>query len=188
MHVHPLQRLLARIRALSACAAACLLTTTALLGAPPAHANSAEEYRLKAAFLYNFASFTDWPATVGNTLAFCVYGDDPFGTHLDTLVASPIGTRRITVHRVRSVDAMPHCNLVYVSPTMIGNLPRLLDKLGKSSTLIVTDSPGALHQGAMLNMSTAAGKVTFAANLAAARHQGLGLSARLLRLATEVIQ
>jgi len=188
MQLHTLRRLLMRTRILSIGAASCLLAMTAAVLTPQAHADSAEEYRLKAAFLYNFANFTDWPSSVGSTLAFCIYGDDPFGPHLDALVESPIGARRITLYRVRSADALPRCQLLYVSPQVIGNLPRLLDKLGRSSTLIVTDSPGALHQGAMLNMSTSAGKVTFAANLAAARNQGLGLSARLLRLATEVVQ
>jgi hypothetical protein len=54
--------------------------------------------------------------------------------------------------------------------------------------LVVADSPGALRQGAALNMAVASSRVTFEVNLRAARAAGLTLSSRLLRLATEVIQ
>ncbi len=176
------------MRTLTVLLSGCLLAAFSLGAVPRAHADSAEEYRLKAAFLYNFASFTDWPETLGDTLAFCVYGEDPFGAHLDALAGTAIGSRRIAVHRARSVEALPRCDLVYVSPAMVGNLPRLFDVLGRNATLVVTDAPGSLQHGAMLNMNTAAGRVTFSANLAATRRQGLNLSAKLLRLATEVVQ
>ena len=51
--------------------------------APAAKSDDLPEYRLKAAFLYNFAAFTEWPADVGSTLNLCVYGQDPFGEDLD---------------------------------------------------------------------------------------------------------
>jgi len=67
-------------------------------------------------------------------------------------------------------------------------LGQLLDGLRGSPTLLVADSPGATRRGVALNMSVALNKVTFEANLPAARNAGLNLSSQLLRLATQVIQ
>ena len=60
-----------------------LLCLGLLTYAPAAKSDDLPEYRLKAAFLYNFAVFTEWPADVGSTLNLCVYGQDPFGEDLD---------------------------------------------------------------------------------------------------------
>lgn len=165
-----------------------LLAIGCLAAVPLAHADSVAEYRLKAAYLFNFATFTEWPDAIGNTLAVCIYGDDPFGADLDALGRQSVGNRRIAVRRAVSADNLAGCHLVFVTRPMIGNLSRVFDRLGTAPTLVVADSPGALQQGAMLNMNTADGKVSFSANLAAARRQNLNLSAKLLRLATEVIQ
>jgi hypothetical protein len=151
--------------------------------------DDASEYRVKAGFLYNFAAFTEWPAQAnGNTLWVCVYGDDPFGNHLDSMAGRRIGERSIDVRRAPSVDQLSDCSLIFVTRPMIGNLPRVLDQIGRNATLVVADSPSATTRGAMLNMEIMDGKVSFSANLGSARRQNLNLSARLLSLATEVIR
>ena len=78
--------------------------------------------------------------------------------------------------------------MVFVSTAQIGQLPRLLDGVRGVPLLVVADSPGAVRQGAALNMNIAQGRVSFEANLVAARGARLNLSSKLLRLATEVIQ
>jgi hypothetical protein len=165
-----------------------VLALVVLLGASSAWAQEVPEYRLKAAFLYNFAAFTEWPADVGGTLNLCIYGADPFGAEVEPLNGKTVGARAIEVHRKPSLDALKSCQLVFISATGIGQLPRLLDTVRGMPTLIVADSPGATRQGAALNMSVAQGRVSFEANLVAARSAKLKLSANLLRLATEVIQ
>ena len=176
-----------RLLRLLACTSVLLGAATASLAQPAEGA--ADEYRLKAAFLLNFATFTTWPEGVGDTLEVCVYGGDPFGAHLDQIAtARKAGTRALRVARVNSVDALDDCQMVFVARGMIGNLARVLDRIEGRAALTVADSPGALDAGVMLNMDSASGRISFAANLAAARRQGLGLSARLLNLATEVRQ
>ena len=165
-----------------------LLAIGSVAAAPPTQADSVAEYRLKAAYLFNFATFTEWPDSIGNTLTLCIYGDDPFGADLDALTRQTLGNRRIAVRRTVSAENLAGCQLVFVTRPMIGNLSRVFDRLGTAPTLVVADSPGALQNGAMLNMDRVDGKVSFSANLAAARRQNLNLSAKLLRLATEVIQ
>jgi hypothetical protein len=154
----------------------------------PASADTAEEYRLKLAFLYNFVSFTEWPATVGATLNLCVYGQDSFGDDLYKLQGRSVAGRSLTVRRATSVDTLANCQVVFIAQPVINNLPRVLDSLRGKPVLTVADSPGASSQGVMLNMSTAQNRIQFEANLAGARDNGLVLSSKLLRLAKEVHQ
>ena len=164
------------------------LTFAWLIAAPLARSEDLPEYRLKAAFLYNFAAFTEWPAELGPTLAICVYGPDPFANEIDPLNGKVAGSRRIELHRKSTLEALRECQVVFVAAPVIGQMPRLLDTLGGLPILIVADSPGAIRQGVMLNMTVVQGRVTFEANLVAARDARLNLSSKLLRLATEVIQ
>lgn len=175
--------------ALSRMIAAGLLALLGLAASPgPARADDLAEYRLKAAFLFNFVTFTEWPAEVGNSLTLCVYGPDPFGEDLDRLRGKRVGGRELAVRRVNSVDGLGACQAIFITRPVIGNLSRVLDGVNGRPVLTMADSPGAMRQGVALNMATEQNKVTFEASLAAARSQGLGLSSKLLRLATEVRQ
>ena len=158
-----------------------------LSSALAARADELPEYRLKAAFLYNFALFTEWPAEVGDTLNLCIVGRDPFGRDIDDLQGNPVGERSIMVLRRGAGDSLKNCQVVFIAAAAIGNLPRVLDELRERAVLTVADSPAA-RQGVALNMSVASNKVTFEANLPAARAARISLSSKLLRLATEVRQ
>ncbi|MET0291589.1 MAG: YfiR family protein [Steroidobacteraceae bacterium] len=146
------------------------------------------EYRVKAAFLYNFAQYTDWPTSVAKTLHLCTYGADPFGQDLDAVGNKAVGERTLLVRRRVTLEALNECQLLYVSREMVGTLPKLLQKLDGHPVLVITDSPGAAEAGSMINMSVAQSRVTFEANRRAARAAGLDLRSPLLRLATGVIQ
>ena len=160
----------------------------ALLTPSQALADELPEYRLKAAFLYNFALFTEWPSEVGNTLTLCIVGRDPFGLDIDELQGKPVGQRSISLQRKGVGDSLKSCQLVFVATSAIGNLARVLDELRERPVLTVADSPGAARQGVALNMAVVQNRVTFEANLQAARAARLNLSSKLLRLATEVRQ
>ena len=164
---------------------ACLLSLLSLLCClAPARADNQAEYRIKAAFLYNFVSFTEWPATLGTTLHLCVYGPDPFGEDLDKLQGRTVAGRSLAVQRSNSVDALGNCQVVFITRPLIGNLARVLDSLSGKPVLTVADSPGAARQGVALNLGLEQNKVLFEANPGAAH--GLVLSSKLLRLAWEV--
>jgi hypothetical protein len=156
--------------------------------APAARSEDLPEYRLKAAFVYNFIVYTEWPAATGNALNLCVHGTDPFGREIDGLQGKVASGRTLAVLRKAAGEPLKDCQVVFVSASSIDGLPRLLDGLRGHPVLTVADSPGAMRQGVMLNMNMAQGKVTFEANLLAARSAGLDLSSKLLRLATEVRQ
>lgn len=163
----------------------------ALLGsssAVAAEAASADEYQIKAAYLYNFASFTEWPAPLAGPVTVCIYGPDPFGSWLDTaLSGKTIDGQPLALVRTSTVEMLPDCQIVFVSTEVISNLPRVLDVLRNHSVLTVADSPGAAAAGVMLNMIPMADRIGFEVNLRRAREQGLSISLQLLRLAAGVI-
>lgn len=161
-------------------------TLVLLCCAAQAAADDLAEYRIKAAFLVNFASFTEWPAEVGNILNLCVYGPDPFGAELGKFQGRSVGGRGLTVTRVNSADKLETCQIVFITRPVIDSLLRVLDSLSGRPVLTVADSPGAMRQGVALNLGTRQGRVTFEANLTAARGNGLNLSSKLLNLASEV--
>jgi len=162
--------------------------STLLLSAWVTWADELPEYRLKAAFLYNFALFTEWPAEVGSTVTLCIHGNDPFGKEIDGLNGKAVGGRSIAVRRDVHLQALPECQIVFVATSAAGDLPRVLDELRDKPVLTVADSQGAGRRGVVLNMAVAQNKITFEANLQAARAVRLNLSSKLLRLATEVFQ
>lgn len=169
-------------------AAAGLLSVALLALALPAYSQSKPEYRLKAAFVYNFALFTDWPAETGHSLNLCIYGTDPFGTEIDALQGKPVGARILAVHRRPPGDSLAGCEIVFIAPSAISAVASVLERLQGSAALTVADSPGAAQSGVALNMSVTEDKVAFEANLTAARGARLNLSSKLLHLATQVIQ
>lgn len=157
-------------------------------GGAPAQPQELPEYRLKAAFVYNFAAYTEWPAEVGGTLNLCVFGDDPFKGEIEPLHGKAVGARTLALARRAGHDArdLRHCQIVFVAASAAAQLPKIAESLRGHAALIVADTPGAAHQGAALNMNLAQGRVSFEANLEAARAARLKFSSRLLRLATEV--
>jgi hypothetical protein len=159
-----------------------------LLCMSPAFPQPLPEYELKAAFLYNFVLFTEWPGDTGGSLNLCVYGTDPFGDALDALQGKPVSERRLEVRRTAAGESLAGCQIVFISRSAISGLGVVLEELRGGTTLTVADSPGATVRGVALNMSVSQNKVAFEANLRAARRAGLNLSSKLLRLATEVIQ
>ncbi len=165
-----------------------LFAALAILWSAGASAGDLPEYRLKAAFVYNFALFTEWPAEIGGTINVCVLGKDPFGDEIDPLQGKPVGHRTIAIQRKPAPEALKGCQVVFFPAATMSSVPKALETLRGTPVLTIADTPGALAQGIALNMNLVQNKVTFEANLEAARGSRLTLSSKLLRLATEVKQ
>ena len=164
----------------------CLLLC--LAAATPAIAHDVPEYRLKAAFVYNFMVFTEWPADTAPELTLCIVGKDPFGAEIDAVARKRVAQRGIAVQRLAVDASLASCQVVFIAASAITQLERVLDKLAGQQVLTVADSQGAMQRGVQLNMEVKDSKVTFEANLEAARRHHLQLSSKLLQLATEVKQ
>jgi len=161
------------------------------IGVSAATAPPPSEYRVKAAFLFNFARFVDWPAitfvSASSPFALCVYGDDPFGPDLDAIVqGESIAGRAMVVRRIRELDAVVQCQIVFVSGSADSELEAVVEKLGHRPTLVVSDVESAARRGAIIRMMTVNNRVRLLVNIDAARAAHLTISSNLLR-AAEVV-
>jgi hypothetical protein len=165
-----------------------VLTALALDPAPRAAPESGaplREYEIKAAFLFNFARFVEWPgAGAGGMLVLAVLGDDPFGEALDPLEAREIMGRRVVVRRYRGLDELEPCDLLFVSASLARDLDHVIARVGHAPTLIVGDADGFLDSGGMIGLYvTSSKRVRFEIDAGRAEAVGLRVSSKLLSLA-----
>jgi hypothetical protein len=146
------------------------------------------EYQVKAAFLYNFTKFTDWPpgAFPSNNapLVIGIVGEDPFGQVLDDLVRGEVVRGRpLVVKRLRADEDLRSCHVVFICRSEKERLPALLSRLKGSPVLTVGDFNGFAQQGGMVNLLLVNKTVKMEINQAPAVEAGLQLSSKLLKLA-----
>lgn len=158
-----------------------------LLVALPAAAQELE-YPLKAAFLYNFVKFVEWPADAfageRSPLTVCVYGTDPFGDTLDNVVrGESVGERGLIVQRPDALDDLRDCHVLFVSRSERSRLSEVLARVQGEPVLTVGDTDGFLKAGGVINFVLEENKVRFLINPEAAGRSGLKISSKLLRLA-----
>jgi len=173
---------------------AAALTTTSLPVwqlASRAQAKVASEYEIKAAFLYNFAKFVEWPpsafADPKQPLAICVFGHDPFGRALEeALLGKSVGERRVLLGRAQQVSDLAGCQIIFVSASESSRLRELLARLHNQPALIVGESEGFASGGGTIQFVLDQNRVRFAINPDAAERTGLKISSKLLALATIV--
>jgi hypothetical protein len=149
---------------------------------------TAGEYEVKAAFLYNFAKFVEWPersfASAQSDFTICVLGNDPFGRTLDeALEAKTIGNRRVKLERVKDAAQARQCQMVFVSPSDSQRLPEIIDQLRGASVLVVGETDGFARAGGTVQFTLEEDRVRFTINPDAAERAGLRLSSKLLALA-----
>jgi len=151
-------------------------------------AQTVGEYDLKAAFLYKFAGFVEWPATSGNVpLCIGVAGKDPFGSALDEVVkGKSINGRAFRIERLKLGQESAGCQIVFISSSEKARLRSILERLRGSAVLTVGDTPGFCDMGGIINMELAGDHVRLQVNLEAAERAHLQLSSRLLSLSTIV--
>lgn len=170
-----------------------LLVVALTLSVALAHAqdNKPTESQVRAAYLYNFGKFVEWPPAVraakGEPFAICVFGQDPFGPALDsTLAGESIGGATVVARRISKPAEMSHCRIVFIAAAEEPQLKDLLAALDKNSVLTVSDMPEFTRRGGMLQFVLDGKRVRFEVNLAAAERAGLTLSSQLLKLAVAV--
>ena len=153
----------------------------------PARAGPSREYLVKAAFLYNFAKFTVWPAKVfadaETPLRLCLLGKDPFQGALDSLAGKTVRKRKLEIHRLTKTSGLGKCHLLFVSASENKRLATILKILRGMPVLAIGDMPNFAHSGGIINLKTVRNKVRFEINVDAAKRAHLKFSSKLLRLA-----
>ena len=157
-----------------------------VLCACPASASgqdAALEYRVKAAYLFNFTKFVEWPEdTLQNIAAFniCAAGRNPFGPALSSTFVGETAAGRPLMARVVGADTVSSCQVLFVPRGVAAGA--YLRAVGVSPVLTVGESPDFLEQGGAINFVIEGGRVRFAINQAAAERAQLRISSRLLQL------
>jgi hypothetical protein len=150
-----------------------------------------KEYQVKAAFLYNFTKFVEWPASrfSDNTspIVITVLGRNPFGEELNSIVRErKVNGRGLVVKIIDSADEATASHLLFVGADAEDRLSGKMDALQKSGVLTVGESPRFIASGGIINFTLEADKVRFQINPQAGEQAGLKISAQLLKLAVIV--
>ena len=149
------------------------------------------EYEIKAAFIYNFAKFVEWPAVPGSrqkeTLTLCILGEDPFGEAIDKLDGRKVQEQTIKIERVGSIDDLTGCRILFISKSETDNLPELIKLLGSEKGILsISDIDGFAKNGGVIELVLHENKVKFTVNISTAKESQLNLSSKILRLANLV--
>ncbi|HEX7183153.1 MAG TPA: YfiR family protein [Thermoanaerobaculia bacterium] len=149
------------------------------------------EYAVKAAFLYNFAKFVEWPADAfrgpGDPMTLCVLGEDPFGGELDQTVGGKTVTgRQIVVRRSTRLTDLPECRVLFVSSSEGPRLAQILAAVGDRAVLTVGEEETFARAGGIISFVVRENRVRFQIDRKAAARAGLSISSRLLELAETV--
>jgi hypothetical protein len=149
---------------------------------------TAGEYDLKAAFLFNFAHFVEWPpeayATAHTPITIGILGDDPFGSSLDQMVAhETVNNRKLIVRRYRSLEELGSCHILFISPSQADRMSEVLDRLERRSVLTVGDGGDFASRAGMIGFEVVNRRLHLRINLAAVSAAKLTISSKLLRQA-----
>jgi hypothetical protein len=174
------------------------------------------EYQLKAAFLYNFMKFIEWPQGAGGDdgqdpqkkmpMTLCVIGTDSFGKHLDDLTKKQVKERSIRIIRLEGFEsyrkshsdatvqqyleeqkkAIESCHLLFISQSEEALMSDLVTFTDAMQILTVSDIPAFAKKGGIIEFVMEASKIRFEVNIASADQKKLKISSQLLQLAKEV--
>jgi len=148
------------------------------------------EYDVKAAFLYNFAKFVEWPPDTFKEptapLTVCVLGDDPFGEALEKEFSGKTVQDRPIVFEPLDHHAPAACQVLFVSASERKRVDAILQDLQGPPILTVSDIHRFVKHGGMIGFTLEDDRVRFEVNLAAAEQAGLKISSQLLKLAKNV--
>ena len=163
--------------------AATLLTEgTAIVAGQTIHV--APDTAVKAAFLFNFTKFTEWPELPPAGIAVCVVGDDPIAAALaETVRGKTISGHKLNVVRPQDSAAWRTCHVLFLTGADARESANALGAIRKLAVLTVSDGEGFARAGGVIELYVEGGRMRFSINVDAAEQSGFRLSSQLLGLA-----
>jgi len=179
-------------RRLARVLAAALLAAGVQAGSPvDVQSQTVHEYEIKAAFLYNFVKFVEWPNEVlpeTSDITVCVLGGEPSVEPLESIHGKTVRGRRLSVRRIRALKDVESCHVLFISSSEESRLPQVMQNLHGSSVLTVGEMERFIASGGIINFVVERNKVRFEINPTSAERARLKLSSQLLSLARVVRQ
>ncbi len=144
------------------------------------------EYHIKAAFLLNFAKFTEWPShafsDTSSSLTLYILGQDPFDEALKTIEDKIVKGRKLVVRKASCIEDIKECHILFISTSEKKNLSEILTKIKDKPILTVAETKNFCQSGVTVNFIVVKNKVRFEINVDAAKRTGLKISSKLLKL------
>lgn len=166
-----------------------LLAATVLV-LPPAGAQHVTEHDVKAAFLYNFTRFVEWPAGTprgSEPFRLCVVAGAPMTAAIErTMLGESVQGRPLRTLVPASPAEVPACQILFVGHTEKERAAPLLAAVRDLPVLTVSDTPGFASRGGAIEFLLEKGRVRFDVSTEAAKRAGLSISSRLLQVARYV--
>jgi hypothetical protein len=153
-----------------------------------AQESSPSEYQIKAAFLYNFAKFVEWPpqafANPQSPIVIGVLGKNVFGDDLErTIHNKTVNHHPFRCEEIHSLREATNCQILFISASEKNRFPRILKDLRGTNILTVSETDQFIQAGGMINFVIENDEVHFQINDDAAKKAGLKISSKLLSLA-----
>ncbi len=170
-----------------------LLITVLTLCSPQtgaAGSSRLSEHEVKAAYLYNFAKYVEWPANTllleNSPLTFCIIGQSPLNSVMESFGTNTIKNRQLAMQQLGYNEDLSKCNILFISSDYKTSLHKILAATVHRSILTVSDIKGFAAAGGIIEFVPVNDKIRFAINNRAARQANLRISSHLLKLATTV--
>lgn len=139
------------------------------------------ETKIKAAYLYNFTKFVEWPKNTQKTVKICVLGDTGVSKMLEDLAAKQGEKKEFAIRSV-SKSEIAECDILYISATN-REVKTLLELVKEHDVLTVSDNDDFNDNGGIITLFSENGKIRFSINIAAVKKTNLKISSKLLELA-----
>jgi hypothetical protein len=181
-----------RSRAIAALALMAVLSVTGALKRVDA-VSSPTDRDVKAAFVYNFAKFVEFPSgtfsSADSPIIIGIFGDDQFSSTIEKLIkGKSVDGRRLEVRRFEKPRDCDACQMLFVGSSDSERVSSALDRVRSTTLLTIGDSDGFTRRGGVIGFVVDREKIGFEINVGAAKRHGLKISSKLLNLAKAVIR
>lgn len=140
---------------------------------------------VEAAFLFNFAIYTEWPVLPADEFRICVLGSDPVLAALVS-IKRKIKDRQVNVTNITSATQAQTCQVLFVGKSEHGTINDLARQIGKTPVMVVSEANGYDPRNVTVELFTQQDRIAFRINHTAAQENSLTVSSKLLKLAQQV--
>jgi len=147
-------------------------------------AQVSQEYKVKAAFLYNLGRMVEWPEGANSgDLVMCFFGEESFGNELDSLKGKSVKGRDLKFRRDVQLETIEQCHILFIGEAEQENLEDIIFALNDLPVLTVGESDSFAENGGIVNLPQIKGRIRIEINIKAAQRVGLKMNSKLLALA-----
>lgn len=146
------------------------------------------EYQIKAAFIFNFTQFVEWPAHSFSAsqapAVIGILGQDPFGSYLEEIIAGEsLKQHPLVIQHYNDIDEIKDCHVLFINISDKAKLESALAKLKGKNILTISETNGFTKLGGMIRLYTRDNKINMQVNIDAVKAENLTISSKLLKLA-----